>query len=265
MTEFLESTWGYSFQIPDHWLERNKKGVRWFFPNRFASQKPSMEMSQGYLIVRPDWIFDRQDIEVLWQRHVGTTAGMVGAKNVGSAPLRIREAQGLEADIILPKKENKRLWLAILRQGPIVMNMVVEHHLKDRDWFEPEVSAVIASLRFVEHINGLQTGKNSFPLPDEYRPIDPRRVIADIPDPSQWHGYTGPLTIGGLQAFYFRECAQFGWNIKGYTPFPSKESDLGIARFQLEKEGKLCTLGIVPAAAITQDLYMPAHIILKWG
>ena len=155
--------------------------------------------------------------------------------------------------MILPKKENKRLWLGLLRQGPIVMHMVVAHHLKDREWFEPEVSGIISSLRFVESVDGIATNQRNIPLPKDYHSIDPLEIVPDIPDIDKWEAYTGKVSTGALQAFYMRELPGLGWEITGYTPFPSEEVALGFAKLQIQAGNTRCTIGIMPAHADVND------------
>lgn len=214
------------------------------------------------MLIQPDWVFEDRNLGVLWQRHVGEMAGVIGAKKVGGAPLRIRSAQGYEAEILLPKKDNKRLWMALLLQGPIVLSLVVVHHLKDRAWFEPEVSALIASLRFVDHVESMQS-IHEIPLPDGYTPADPANLISGIQDASRWRGFSGPASTGALQAFYLRELGNAGWQLLGYSPYPSQINQAGIALFQIKKGDMACKLGILPAIQPESERESNANIVIQ--
>lgn len=265
MTLFQDLYWGIELIYSQPWQYRYHEGAVWFEPRGETPEGEDQVPSRGHLIIRADWTYPNDDIDKLWSQHVMALAGGMGAKNVGSAPLIIRNAKGYEAEIILPKKENTRLWLGILKNGPIVLNMVVAHHIKEREWMEPEVSKMIASLNFFQKAEGLSINDHGLPIPPDYLPYDPLLIVSDIPDATNWQAYSGNASIGALQAFYMREASNFGWSITGYIPFPSNQSDLGFSRFELAKGEQACTVGIMPYGSEMLTSASPSRIVIKWG
>ena len=265
MALFQDPFWGFELTFSKPWQHRYHEGAVWFEPKGEIPQEKEHFPARGHFIIRTDWTSPNEDIDKLWRQHVLALAGGMGAKNIGSAPLTIRSAKGYEAEIILRKKENTRLWLGLLMNGPIVLNMAVAHHIKDRDWIEPDVSKMIASLNFFPQVDGLYSTNQGLPLPPGYEPFDPLLVIPDIPDISSWQAYDGDASIGALQAFYMREIPNYGWLIKGYIPFPSRQSDLGFSRFEIEKDSQTCMVGIMPYGNEMLTPTSPARLVFKCG
>jgi hypothetical protein len=219
----------------------------------------------GQLLVRGEWNWQRQPIEPLWNQHIGMLAGMLGAKEVGSAPWKLGEAVGLEAEILLPKKDNRRLWTGILMRDFRVLHFMVTHPKEVRDKFEPVATKIISSLRFLNRILDIKVSREGVPLPPDYSPVDPQTILADIPDPQNWRAYSGKAGIGALQAFYLREIPVHNWEMEEYVPFPSS-SDLGFARLQLRRDRLKIMLGLMPYdASGTVTSSSPANIVYKIG
>ena len=188
---------------------------------------------------------------------------MLGAKEVGSAPWKIGEAAGLEAEIVLPKKDNQRLWTGILMRDFRVIHFMVTHPKEVREEFEPVATKLISSLRFPARILGIKVSREGVPLPPGYTAVDPKSILPDISDSEKWRAYSGTDGIGALQAFYLREIPIHNWDIAEYVPFPGS-SDLGFARFQLRRDNKQITLGIMPSEISEKMISSsPANVVFK--
>ena len=105
-TLFRHILWGYELTHPDHWVHQEVQDADAFANTSDALESHYSAPDAGQLLVRGEWNWQRQPIEPLWNHHVGMLAGMMGAKQVGSAPWRLGEAVGVEAEIVLPKKDN---------------------------------------------------------------------------------------------------------------------------------------------------------------
>jgi hypothetical protein len=262
MTVFRHILWGYELSYPDHWTHRSVEDADAFFEALDAGGE-GLESAQ--VLVRGEWNWERKPIEPMWNRHIGLLAGMVGAKQVGSAPWKLGGASGLEAEIVLSKKENQRLWTGILMQDFRVLHFMVTHPREARQVFEPAATKVISSLRFPNRILGIKANREGVPLPPGYEAVDPTRILADITEPEKWRAYSGLAGIGALQAFYIRELPIHNWDMEEYVPFPSS-SELGFARLQLRKGNLKITLGIMPydpSASGTITPSSPANIAIK--
>jgi hypothetical protein len=169
---------------------------------------------------------------------------------------------GLEAEISLPKLSNLRLWSGILARDFLVLHFMVAHPRDDRPRFEPLVTRLIASLRFVPGIPGLAVEALGLPLPPGYTAMDPRQVIPDIADPAPWSAYGGESSVGALQAFYLRELVAGGWAVEEFSPFPA-DTGLGFARFRVSKDGAAAMVGLMPAGDERVTVSSPARIVIK--
>ena len=259
MTVFRHILWGYELTYPDSWTHQTVQDAETF------SAHTDEELESGQLLVRGEWNWERQPIEPLWNRHIGLMAGMIGAKQVGSAPWKLGEAEGLEAEIVLPKKDNQRLWTGILMHDFRVLHFMVMHPKEIREQFQPAVTKVITSLRFPNRILGIKTSREGIPLPPRYESVDPGSLLTDLPDSTNWRAYSGKAGIGALQAFYLREVPIHNWEMEEYVPFPSS-SELGFARLQLRRKDQKITLGMMPydpsgSGNVTSS--SPANIVLK--
>jgi len=262
MTVFRHILWGYELTYPDHWTHQSVQDADAFTD---ASYSEDEEMDSSQLLVRGEWNWERTPIEPLWNKHIGLMAGMIGAKQVGSAPWKLGGATGLEAEIGLPKKDNRRLWTGILMRDFRVLHFMVTHPKEARETFEPVATKVISSLRFPNRILGIKATREGIPLPPGYEAVDPKSILADISNTAHWRAYSGMAGIGALQAFYLREVPIHNWDMDEYVPFPGP-SELGFARLQLRRSNLKITLGMMPydpsgSGTITPS--SPANIVIK--
>ncbi|GEM_PF-609707 len=262
---FQHILWGYELTYPDGWIHREVQDSDIFAATAEALTPYYAGPDAGQLLARGEWNWQRQPIEPLWNRHIGMLAGMMGAKQVGSAPWRLKDAVGLEAEIVLPKKDNRRLWTGILMRDFRVLHFMVTHPKEARAEFEPVVTKVISSLRFPNRILGIKASREGIPLPPGYEPVDPKDILDDISDTENWRAYSGKSGIGALQAFYLREAPVHNWDVEDYVPFPGS-SELGFARLQLRRDELMITLGIMPydvSGSGTIASSSPANVVFK--
>lgn len=262
MTVFRHILWGYELTHPDHWTHESVQDAD-AFSEALASSDEGLVASQ--LLVRGEWNWERKPIEPLWNQHIGLMAGMIGAKRVGSAPWRLGDATGLEAEIALPKKDNQRLWTGVLMRDFRVLHFMVTHPKEARPEFEPVVTKVIASLRFPNRVLGIKANREGIPVPPGYEPVDPKSILTDLADSENWRAYSGTSGIGALQAFYLREVPIHNWEMEEYVPFPGP-SDLGFARLRLRRGNVKIMLGMMPydgsgSGTITSS--SPANVVFK--
>ena len=173
MKKFRHILWGYELTYPDHWTHQFVQDADAFAPSvPSATAEESGDavdavdldpegLEAGQLLVRGEWNWERQPIEPLWNRHMGLMAGMIGAKQVGSAPWKLGDATGLEAEIVLPKKDNRRLWTGILMHDFRVLHFMVTHPKEIREEF-----------RACRHKSDFQS---AFPQPNSRNQNQPRR------------------------------------------------------------------------------------------
>lgn len=263
MTVFQHILWGYELTYPEGWLHQEVQDSDAFVTTTDALDLYYSGSDAGQLLVRGEWNWQRQPIEPLWNRHIGMLAGMMGAKEVGSAPWKLGDAVGIEAEIALPKKDNMRLWTGILKHDFRVLHFMVAHPKEVREQFEPAATKIIASLRFPNRILGIKASRENIPLPPDYSLVDPQTILTDISNPENWRAYAGNAGIGALQAFYLREASIHNWEMDEYVPFPSS-SDLGFARFKLQRDNLKIMLGLMPFdPSGTVNSSSPANIIYK--
>jgi hypothetical protein len=262
MQKFGHILWGYELFYPDGWVHKTILDVQGFAANERALEPDYKGPGSGHLLVRPDWKTTGLSLEAIWNRHLGMSGGMIGAKKLGSAPWEMAGSKGFEAEIILPKQENTRLWTGILARGYMVLNLMVAHPKDERSAFEPLVTAIITSLRFPDSMGEFPSSQMGVPLPPGYEEMDARQAVEDIADIDQWQAYEGESSIAALQAFYLRELPALGWKILQYVPFPVP-STLGFARFTLQREQTRLTLGLLPKGEKTVNAASNARIVVK--
>jgi hypothetical protein len=273
MVDFKHALWGYELTYPDQWLHQTQIEAENAQVEVFQADPGALEPDYdgpitGQLAVRASWNPALEPVEPLWSRAMGLLASMMGAAKVGSAPWQLRDAAGLEAEIVLPKRENTRLWTGILTRGALVLHFVAVHPKEERKWFEPYATRIISSLRFSAANERLSTTKWDLPLPPGYIEIDPVEVIPDIPDPDDWQAYDGASPANALQAFYFRETIGRGWHVLDYQPFPNPDEEaagLGFARIQLQNGDRSATIGIMPTGNTQVNAWSPARVVMKFN
>lgn len=262
MVKFQQQLWGYELAYPDDWVHRSMGEVEGFAAHPEALEPAQNDLKSGHLLARAEWNGLLHSIEALWQAHIGKVASMVGAKKIGAAPWTLAGAEGFEAEIVLPKKEHNRLWAGFLSRGTILLEFMVAHPLNDRSWFEPQVTAILKSLHFAAHVDGITVHECGIPLPPDCLEVDPTEVLTDISDPAMWQVFETPHSIGGLQAFYLREAPHYGWTIETFQPFPG-DHDLGFARLGLCREERLIALGLLPYRGHQLERDLPGLIAVQ--
>jgi hypothetical protein len=258
MKTFQHQLWGFEIDIPETW-HHIRFGAKDGFAEdleAFHSEYQGEKLAQ--LLINEEWNSLKQPIHEIWQSHMGKTALMLGAKNLGSAVWELAGAHGYEVEIVLPKKNRKRLWAGILENGLMVLTFLVLHWKDNREEMEPLLSRIISSLRYVNHTDGIISNSSGLPLPSLAKPVDPLLIVDDIQDPENWEAYQGKFSVGSLQAFYNRELDNFNWQVNRYVPFPNP-GDLPFARLLLEKDGKSYSLGLMPGV----DNENTGNIVLK--
>jgi hypothetical protein len=259
MIVFQDVFWGYEVTYPDSWFHQTVQDADIFLASPDALDPFYDGPDAGQVQIRGEWNWNRQDIEPLWNEHIGKLAGMLGAKKVGAAPWQMGDAAGLEAEIVLPAKANRRLWTGVLVRDFRVLHFMVTHPKQVREQFEPVATKLIVSLRFPGQLPGIATTPEGLPLPPGYTPVDPQTILDDIGDPGAWRAFTGSAGPGALQSFYLREIPLHQWEIEEYAPFPSA-TDLNFARFKLRRDTVRVTLGIMPSKNGASG---PADVVYK--
>ena len=258
MTTFQHALWGYEIDLPSGWIHEAIQDSNAFATTPEALRPDYQGENLGHLIIRGEWNWSRQPIAPLWNQHITKLSVMLGAKKLGAAPWTMRVGQGFEAEILLPKKANKRLWVGILTHDAIVLHFSVTHWKEEKEEFEPLATKIIQSLHFIEKAKNIPTNELGCPLPPDYTSTDPKIYLSDINDITHWQAYSGKANIGALQAFFLRELPIFGWMIDEYVPYPA-DSNLGFARFKINKADKFLTIGLLP----TDETLNTANIIFK--
>lgn len=248
MPIFQHLLWGYELSYPENWSHRSVEETESFSANPDALEPSENGLVTGQILVRAELNYPPRLIEPVWNQHIAQVAGMLGAKQVGSAPWQMAGATGIEAEIVLPKRENQRLWAGVLARGYVILKFAVTHPKEERIQVEPLATGIISSLKFIKGLDNLTINDWGLPLPPGYKSVTPSDLIQDIVDPENWQAFDGQSGIDALQAFYLRELEITGWEILEYVPFPSV-ADLGFARMQLHKDDYSVTLGILPVGA----------------
>jgi hypothetical protein len=259
MNRFQHKLWGYELSYPDSWIYKKTQDIE-AFAAYSDSLKPNYEGEKlGHVFVRGEFNPHLQPIESLWNQHIAKLSVILGAKRLGSAPLKIGGGTGFEVEIVLPKKDKKRLWVGILSFNATVLHLMVLHLKENRSWFEPLASKVVASIHFIKHAEGIETDSIGLPIPSEYKLTAPGKFLHDIKMLENWAAFDGEDEISALQNFYVRELPNYGWEIISFEPYPSTK-DVNFARFIIRREGVTATLGILPFG----DKYQTGKIVVKY-
>ena len=263
MPEYHDLFWGYAITYPDFWIHLHADNSVYFAANKDSLDPLNEEPDAGFIAIQGEWNWAKKDLRPLWIEKIGMVAGLMGAKDIGSAPWRMAGATGLEAEVVLPKKENRRLWTGILALDFCVLHFMVSHPKTVRTTFEPLATSVISSLKFTAPTGGENLSPEGVPLPPGYSGIDPTTVIDDIHDTALWHAYDGAADMGALQSFFVRTLPANNWDIKEYVPYTTL-SDLGFARYKIQKGNRVLTLGLMPGREeIVDGLQNRTKIVYK--
>ena len=260
MNTFQHQLWGYQINLPDTW-QHQTFGHKDGFSEDPEAFHPGYEGKQlAQLLINGEWNCLQMPIYDIWQKHLGKTSLMLGAKNLGAGTWEMAGASGYEVEIVLPKKNPHRLWTGILENKFLLLTFLVLHRKENQKELEPLLSMIIASLKFLDKVDKIQQGPMDLPLPSLVVTADPQHIVSDIPDPENWLAFQGELNIGALQAFYLRELPHLGWSITRYVPYPNP-GGLSFSRLLLEKDGQSFSLGLMPPAEGKSD----TSIVLKTG
>lgn len=262
MPVYQHPLWGYQITYPEGWIHQTLEATVAFAARPEALDSAYQGPDAGHILVSAEWNSARRPVEPLWSRHIGRLSGLIGARKVGAAPWRILGASGLEAEIVLPKQDPRRVWTGILAWDFLVLKFFVVHLKEDRQSFEPLATRLISSLRLLNHIPGIDQDPDGLPLPPDYSPIQASAVISGIDDPQRWSAYSGTAGVDALQAFFLREAPAHGWSVEEYIPFPAP-SGLGFARFRLAKDGKTRVVGLLPRSEGEILPNSPGSIVIK--
>ncbi len=246
MATFQNPLWGFELTYPDDWAQQTNADVDGFAQNvEDFDQVGDVNEQAAHMLVRGEFNGKRSPIAPLWNQHITKLSIMMGAKKLGASPFSMGGANGFEAEIQLPKRVNRRLWTGLLAQETVILHFMVSHQRDARTDFEPQVTQIISSLRFLDGIKGLLTNTENLPLPPKYQVVDPATLVPDAKDDNSWQAYDGESDLGALQNFYYRELPNYGWEISEFIPFPN-QVDVDFARLRIHKDGISATLGILP-------------------
>ena len=246
MPTFVHPLWGYALDYPAGWAHRDEGEVTAFAARPEALNADYEGEGMGYLLIRPELNPFMRPIEPLWTEYITKIAIMRGAKKLGASPLKVGNLQGYEAELLLPAKQNRRLWVGLLAAGGVILHLMVTHRKDDRDLFQEPASRMVSSLRFVAALEEVATTPRGLPLPAGYSPTAPEAVVEGVDAPNKWEAFTGSAPIGGVQVFYLREAPQHGWEIAEYYPYPNPKAPSPYARLLLEKDGTVAAVALLP-------------------
>ena len=246
MALFQNLLWGFELTYPDDWAQQTNADADGFAQNANAfDQVGDVNEQAAHMLVRGEFNGKRSPIAPLWNQHITKLSIMLGAKKLGASPFSMGGGNGFEAEIQLPKRINRRLWTGLLARGTVILHFMVAHQRDERADFEPQISEIISSLRFLDGIKGLATNAEGLPLPPNYQALDPATLVPDAKNDASWQAYDGESDLGALQNFYYRELPHYGWKISEFIPFPN-QADVDFSRLRIHKDDLTATLGILP-------------------
>jgi hypothetical protein len=251
MSTFQHPLWGYEVTYPDDWVHATHGDVEAFAPHSAALDIHYEGERMGYLLLRAELNPYQKPIEPLWAEHLTRIAVMHAAKKVGSSLFTVGNAKGFEAELLLPRRENKRLWVGILSAGGIILHLMVMHRKTERAAFQPIVSKIVASLRFAASVSDVRVTPRGMPIPASCVPAPVEELFPQANPEDQWEAYRGGGAADALQIFYLREAPAHGWESLAYFPFPGKTPDITYATLLLHKEGIGAAVHILPVGKDT--------------
>ncbi len=246
MPTFVHPLWGYIIDYPEGWAYRDEGEVVAFAARPEALDPEYDGEGMGYLLIRPELNPFLRPVEPLWTEYITKIAIMRGAKKLGASPLTVGNLQGYEAELLLPAKLNRRLWVGLLAAGGVILHLMVTHRKDDRMLFQEPASKMVKSLRFAERVEGVKLSPRGLPLPENCQPASPAEVIEGVDDPTQWEAFTCKAPIAALQVFCLREAPLHGWEITEYYPYPNPYTPAPMARLRLEKNDQIAAVGLIP-------------------
>jgi len=260
MAIFQNPLWGFELTYPDGWAQKSNGGMDGFAQNAYAfDQAGAVNEQAAHMLVRGEFNGKHSPIAPLWNQHITKLSIMLGAKKLGASPFSMGGANGFEAEIQLPKKTNRRLWTGILARKTVILHFMVSHKKTERDAFEPQVTKIISSLRFLDELKGLDRTSDNLPIPPNYLPVNANTLVPDAKNDDSWRAYDGQSNLDALQNFYYRELPNFGWEIGEFIPFPN-QVEVNFTRLRIHKDDTTATLGILPFG----EKHPLGKIILKY-
>ncbi len=245
MPTFVHPLWGYALDYPDGWVWAEQGEVTAFGPDE-DKLNPNNLQQAAHFAIRPELNPYLRPIEPLWTAYITRVSIMKGAKKVGASPLKAGKLAGYESELLMPAKQQRRLWVGLLAAGGIILHLMLTHPIDEKATFQAPVSRMVQSLRFVAHTDDLAQNAAGVPLPPHYRPTAVESVLADTNAEQGWEAWAGDAPLAALQAFYLRELPQHGWKIAAYYPFPNREPDIRFASFLAQREGAQAIVALIP-------------------
>ena len=260
MPTFVHPLWGYALDYPEGWAHRDEGEVVAFAARPEALDPDYDGEGMGYLLIRPELNPFMRPIEPLWTEYITKIAIMRGAKKLGASPLKVGNLQGYEAELLLPMRQRRRLWVGLLAAGGVVLHLMVTHRKDDREIFQQPASQMVSSLRFVAGVENVAVTGRGVPIPPNYRPATVDDVVDGVNDLARWEAFTGNAPIGGVQVFYLREAPQHGWTVSEYYPYPNAKAPAPFARLILEKGDEVAAVAMLP-----RDEGRAADVAIHYG
>ena len=268
MQVFQQHFWGYEVSYPEDWVHAAHGDVEAFGMHEQALDLNYDGKGMGYLLIRCELNPYQSPIAPLWSKYLARVAVMHSAKNVGSSPFRVGNMEGFEAELVLPRRENKRLWVGILSAGGILLHLMVLHRKTEFDAFQPIVSGMVSSLRFAESVSDLRVTPRGMPIPKGSVSAPAEEIFPEAeslaPYTESWDAFRTDAPIDALQIFYLREAPVHGWELLAYSPFPGKSPETTYATLVTRKEdGGGAAIHLVPAGE--GDASLPqGHIVIQY-
>jgi hypothetical protein len=265
----LNPLWGYELTLPEGWLHR-LEGDKIFISNSPEGLQPLLDTPPpaAQLLVMTEWNGLCLPLEPIWNQHIEILKDGFNPKDVRQAPWTLAGAVGTEAELGLRKRDNTFLWTGILTRDLIVLQFMLTYKTENTEVLKSVLTDLIASLRFVEQVEGIETNQAGIPLPPGYVPADPLEIVPDINTPNHWEAYStateeGAASLGALQAFYKRELAPRGWQVTEYIPYPGQMA-ISFARFSIRQEDRKVILGIMPPDE-KADSPKAARVVIRYN
>lgn len=239
---FQQHFWGYEITYPDHWVHATHGDVEAFALHPQALDVAYDGPRMGYLLIRAELNAYQMPLDTLWAEHLSRIAIMHGAKQVGSKPYFVGQSKGFAAELMLPRREDKRLWTAVLAAGGIVLHVLAMHRSSEALDFQP----LISSLRYASLVSGVTLSARGMPLPTGSLPVEPADVFPDITAADHWETYRASAAVDALQIFYAREAPAHGWEVLGYSPYPNRDPAIQHASLVLYRDGCGAAVHLLP-------------------
>ncbi len=247
MPTFTQPLWGYALEYPKGWAYRDDGEVTAFASRPEALDPDYQGEGMGYLLIRPEFNPFLLPIEPRWSQYITKIAIMRGAKKLGASEMEVGNLRGYEAELLLPRKLDRRLWVGLLAAGGLILHLMVTHRKEERHLFQEEASRMVSSLRFVAHEASARPGPYGVPLPQAAQTVPLRQILADVqPDDPRWATFYLPASPPAAQVFFLREAPYDGWEVTELYPYPNIKAPYPFGRMRLEKDGQEVLIAFLP-------------------